>query len=196
MTLKEELKACPGLPFMEDLDGNVYATVKICTQCWMQSNLKVSKYRNGDAIPTGLSDFDWVSTKSGAYAIYDNRNANDGIYGKLYNWYAINDVRGLCSTGWRVPNDAEWTILTDYLGGLSVAGGRMKSVGTTYWNSPNTGATNESGFSVLPGGYRNSGGSFYNISSVAFFWSATESGNNVAGTRSLNYGNGYVSWDQ
>ena len=159
-----------------DIDRNNYPVAKIGNQIWMKENLKVTKYRNGDAIPTGLSAADWRSTNSGAYAIFLNNNGNDAIYGKLYNWYAVTDNRGLCPTGWHVPTDAEWTTLTTYLGGEGVAGGKMKSVGTAYWNNSNIGATNESGFSGLPGGLRNDGDTdYYNIGRVAYFWSATES---------------------
>jgi uncharacterized protein (TIGR02145 family) len=110
----------------------------------------------------------------------------------LYNWYTtLGDT--LCPTGWGVPTDDEWTTLTTYLGGESVAGGKMKSVGTTYWYDPNTGATNESGFSVLPGGYRGYNGSFSSISYNAFFWSATEGDNFFAWLRSLDYDNSIVN---
>jgi len=167
---------CPGISSISDIDGNSYNTLQIGTQCWIKSNLKVSKYGNGDAIPTGLGAADWRSTNTGAYAILLNDNSNDAIYGKLYNWYAVADNRGLCPTGWHVPTDAEWTTLTTYLGGEGVAGGKMKVTGTTYWNIQNTGATNESGFSGLPGGFRNDGDTdYYNIGRGAYFWSATES---------------------
>jgi len=195
---KAALENCPGVPCpppapsftcgtstINDVDGNAYNTVLIGTQCWIQSNLKVSKYRNGDAIPTGLNDATWSSTNNGAYTIYNNDLTNNAIYGKLYNWHAVIDSRGLCPTGWHVPSDGEWTTLTTYLGGESVAGGKMKSTGTTYWDSPNTGATNESGFSVLPGGYRFNVGSFLNIRIHAFFWSATESDSSNAWFRYL-----------
>ncbi len=177
MTLKEESKACPGLPFMEDLDGNVYATVQIGTQCWMQSNLKVSKYRNGDAIPSGLSNAVWRSTTSGAYAIYDNNNANDALYGKLYNWYAVKDVRGLCPTGWHVPTKDEWNILVLNTHLLPQNGGKMKT--TTGWRVPNKGATNESGFTGLPGGVKYSDtrpehdGKFYYLGEQGWWWSSS-----------------------
>ena len=192
---------CIGTQTVKDIDGNIYKTVQIGTQCWLQSNLKVSKYRNGDAIPIGLSDDTWFKTTSGAYAIYDNNNGNDAIYGKLYNRHAVKDVRGLCPTGWHVPSDAGWDILITYLGGVGVAGGKMKSVGTTYWNSPNTGATNESGFSVLPGGYRHFNGSFDGIRTTAFFSCATKSGYDCAWVHVLfnddgnvyRYGNGNLS---
>ncbi|MBU6331934.1 MAG: hypothetical protein KGQ80_05920, partial [Bacteroidetes bacterium] len=153
-----------GFSTVSDVDNNTYATVQIGTQCWTQSNLKVTKYRNGDIIPTGLSNAQWGSTTSGAYAIFNNDPVNDALYGKLYNWYAVTDSRGLCPTGWHVPTDGEWTTLTTFLGGESVAGGAMKSTATQPtpggWNAPNTGATNSSGFTGLPGGYRASGGGF------------------------------------
>jgi len=175
-----------GFSTVSDINNNSYKTVQIGKQCWMQSNLKVSKYRNGAAIPTGLIDGAWANTTSGAYAIIDNVNANDAIYGKLYNWWAVKDGRGICPTGWHVPSDAEWTTLTTYLGGEGVAGGKMKSTGIAYWNSPNEGATNVSGFSVLPGGCRLSDGSFLYIRNAAFFWSATELASNGAYSRTLD----------
>jgi uncharacterized protein (TIGR02145 family) len=174
-----------GTSTVSDINSNTYKTLKIGTQCWMQSNLKVSKYRNGDAIPTGLSDKDWAFAKSGAYAIYDNNNSNNAIYGKLYNMPAMRDSRGLCPIGWHVPSDNEWTILINYLGGEEVAGGKMKSTGTSYWNSPNRGATNKSGFSVLPGGYRDSRGRFEHIKENAVFWSSTEFTEGNVWTRNL-----------
>ena len=142
-----------------DIDGNTYNTVQIGTQVWMSENLKTSRYRNGGSIPYVVGNSDWQALTTGAWSNYNHDAANDPIYGKLYNWYTtLGDT--LCPAGWGVPTDDEWTTLTTYLGGESVAGGKMKSVGTTYWNDPNTGATNESGFSVLPGGYRGTDGSF------------------------------------
>jgi uncharacterized protein (TIGR02145 family) len=185
-----------GTSMVSDVDNNTYATVQIGTQCWTQSNLKVSKYRNGDNIPSGLNDSQWGSTTSGAYAIYNNDAANDALYGKLYNWYAVNDSRGLCPTGWHVPSDAEWTTLTTFLGGANVAGGAMKSTATQPtpggWTAilPNTGATNSSGFTGLPGGDRDSGGGFGNLGFAATWWSSSGSvsGNN-AWFRALNISN-------
>ncbi|MBU6169550.1 MAG: hypothetical protein KGQ86_10960 [Bacteroidetes bacterium] len=156
-----------------DIDGNTYNTVQIGTQVWMSENLKTSRYRNGGSIPYVLGNTDWQALTTGAWSYYNHDEANNAVYGKLYNWYTtLGDT--LCPTGWHVPSDAEWTTLATYLGGESVAGGKMKSIGTVYWNSPNTGATNESGFSVLPGGSRSSDGSFTNFRNYAFFWSATE----------------------
>jgi uncharacterized protein (TIGR02145 family) len=168
-----------------DIDGTVYTSIVINGQEWMQQNLAVTKYRNGDPIPTGLSNTTWQNTTSGAYAIYDNVAANNTTYGKLYNWYAVNDSRGLCPTGWHVPSDAEWTTLETSLGGSSVAGGKMKS--TTGWNSPNTGATNESGFTGLPGGYRGNDGTYNAIGASGFWWSSTEGDSTLAWIRRLGY---------
>jgi uncharacterized protein (TIGR02145 family) len=175
-----------------DIDGTVYTSVVINGQEWMQQNLAVTKYRNGDPIPTGLGNTNWQNTTNGAYAIYNNVAANNTTYGKLYNWYAVNDSRGLCPTGWHVPSDAEWTTLINYLdpnadGGNNgnIAGGKMKS--TTGWNSPNTGATNESGFTGLPGGFRSFNGSYSTIGANGFWWSSTEYDSNFAWTRLLYY---------
>ena len=186
---KAALENCTGVPCVaapsftcgtstiSDFDGNVYETVSIGTQCWTKTNLEVSKYNNGSSIPTGLDNTAWQSTTSGAYAIYNNALANESIYGKLYNWYVVVDSRGLCPTGWHVPIDAEWTTLTDNLGGLSVAGGKMKSTGTTYWFFQSAGTDNSSGFTALPGSNRACFGPFNTVVGVyAFFWSATENG--------------------
>ena len=177
-------------PPITDIDGNNYNTVQIGTQVWMSENLKTSRYRNGGSIPYVVGNTDWQALTTGAWSYYDHDAANDLIYGKLYNWYTtLGDT--LCPTGWSVPTDAEWTILTNYLGGESVAGVKMKSISNAYWNNPNTGATNESGFSALPGGYRNNVGSFGNGS--AFFWSATEYDVSIAWFRGLVYHNDYVN---
>jgi uncharacterized protein (TIGR02145 family) len=182
--------SCVGTPTVTDIDSNTYKTVQIGTQCWMQSNLKVSKYRNGAAIPTGLSDNVWSRTTSGAYAIYDNNNVNDALYGKLYNWYAVKDVRGLCPIGWHVPSEDEWGELKGHLVPL-VAGGKLKSV--IGWNSPNTGATNESGFTGLPGGGRYSSGEFNYLGSVGGWWSSSEASNDFAWNLTLSSNDGYVN---
>ena len=167
---------CPGVSTVTDIDGNVYQGIQIGTQCWTQSNLKVSKYRNGDNIPTGLSNSDWQNTTSGAYSIYNNDPVNDGLYGKLYNHYAVTDTRGLCPTDWHVPSDGEWTTLENHLGGSSVAGGALKSTALQPtpggWNAPNTGATNSTGFTALPGGVRYYYGAFISIANAGYWWSS------------------------
>jgi uncharacterized protein (TIGR02145 family) len=182
---------CPGTPSVTDIDGNLYQTVQIGNQCWTQSNLKVSKYRNGDSIPTGLNNSVWASTTNGAFAIYNNDLVNDGLYGRLYNHYAVTDSRGLCPTGWHVPTDGEWHLLVKYLdpnadtsGGLTsqstTAGGAMKSTTAQPtpggWNLPNSGATNFSGFRAMPGGIRNFDGAFYNVGNFGFWWTSSLSG--------------------
>jgi uncharacterized protein (TIGR02145 family) len=158
-----------------DIDGNTYNTVQIGEQVWMSENLKTSRYRNGGSIPYVVGNSDWQALTTGAWSYYDHDAANNAVYGKLYNWYTtLGDT--LCPAGWGVPTDDEWTTLTTYLGGEGVAGGKMKSIGTSYWNSPNIDATNESGFSALPGGYRNNNGQFYSAlqNMHTFFWSTSE----------------------
>ena len=141
-----------------DIDGNVYHTVTIGTQTWMVENLKTTRYRNGEAIPNITDNASWAALITCAYCDYNNIPSNSITYGKLYNWYAVNDSRNIAPMGWHVSTDAEWTTLTTFLGGTSIAGGKLKENGTIHWNSPNVGATNETGFSALPGGYRlNSG---------------------------------------
>lgn len=160
------------LETVTDIDGNIYETVTIGTQIWMKENLKTTRYNDGTVIPSSLDDVTWANTTSGAYAIYNNNITNDSTYGKLYNWYAVNTGK-LAPTGWHVPTEAEWTTLTTYLGGASVAGDKMKS--TTLW-TPYTGIinTNSSGFTGLPAGYRFSFGSYDLIGSTCYFWSSTE----------------------
>jgi uncharacterized protein (TIGR02145 family) len=161
-----------------DKDRNTYRTVKIGTQVWMGENLTVSYFRNGDAIPEAKTQEDWQ--KAGdegkpAWCYYENDPANGEKYGKLYNWYAVNDPRGLAPEGWHVPSDAEWTKLTEYLGGHKIAGARMKA--TSGWTSNgdrNRNGTNTSGFAALPGGDRNYNGLFYNIGVYGKWWSSTE----------------------
>ncbi|MDG1394950.1 MAG: fibrobacter succinogenes major paralogous domain-containing protein [Flavobacteriales bacterium] len=159
---------------MTDQDGSVYKTVTIGTQIWMAENLRTTKYNDGTSIPNITSNSEWGSTTTGAYCNYNNTNSNDTIatFGRLYNWYAVNTGK-LAPTGWHVPSDAEWGQLTTYLGGESVAGGKLKETGTTHWDSPNTSATNETGFTALPGGYLNSSGAFYTIGDYGYWWSVT-----------------------
>ena len=149
-----------------DIDGNVYNTVTIGDQVWMAENLKVTHYRNGDAI-----NDQWA---------YGDNESNVATYGRLYSWHAVNDSRIIAPEGWHVSSSTEWQTLVDYLGGDGVAGGKMKETGTTHWQNPNTGATNESGFSALPGGYRDGINDIYGgMGGYAYFWSSTESGNHA-----------------
>jgi uncharacterized protein (TIGR02145 family) len=164
-------------------------TIVIGTQHWMKENLDVVTYRNGDVIPQVTDGTAWAALTTGAWCYYNNDVANGAIYGKLYNWYAVNDTRGLAPTGWHIPTDAEWTILTDKLGGTSVAGGKMKSTGITRWTTPNASATNESGFTGLPGGYSDNSGMLSNVG-FGFWWSSTEYGTTDAWSRVLTYDSG------
>jgi len=155
---------------------------------WAQRNLNVTRFRNGDKIINAASDEEWDEAgRNGkpAWCYYENENAKGTLYGKLYNWYAVNDSRGLCPSGWHVPSDLEWTTLTDYLGGESVAGGKMKAT-SSKTSSSNTGEANGYGFSALPGGYRFNVGSFFNVRSYAFFWSSTENYYNLAWYRFID----------
>jgi uncharacterized protein (TIGR02145 family) len=184
---------------MTDQQGNVYKTIVIGSQEWMAENLKTSIYRNGEPIATNLTNTEWentINTQIGAWAFYNNDSLYDCPYGKLYNWYAVADSRHVCPTGWHVPTDGEWTILTDYIGGGSVAGGKMKSTGTHYWFDPNHVATNESGFSGLPGGYRGSDGGFGSVGYLGSWWSSSELDTYIAWLRSLLYFDGlaYQDW--
>jgi uncharacterized protein (TIGR02145 family) len=174
-----------------DGDGNNYPVIQISTgkgapQNWMAENLKTTKYNKGDAIPNVTSNTAWAALSTPAYCWYNNETAYKVTYGALYNWHTIN-TGNLCPTGWRVPTDADWTTLTDYLGGLNIAGGKLKETGTLHWISPNTGATDEIGFTALPGGYRDFDGTFHSVRSLCDWWAASEYDANHAKNRNLNY---------
>ena len=172
------------------LQTQLLPSVTNCGQIWQSTNLDVTTYRDGTPIPQVTDPTAWAGLTTGAWCYYNN-DPESG-YGKLYNWYAVNDPRGLAPTGWHVPTDAEWTTLTTFLGGEAVAGGKMKTPGTMSWLTPNTGATNSSGFSGLPGGFRNSNGPFDLFGSYGLWWSSTEDSTPYAWSRNLNYNNGNV----
>ena len=170
-----------------------YPSVTICSQKWMDKNLDVTTYRNGDTIAYVTNSTAWAALTTGAWCYYNNDPSTNATYGKLYNWYAVNDSRGLAPAGWHVPSDAEWTTIETCLGGSSVAGGAMKVTGTTTWTSPNTGATNSSGFAGLPGGYRYYyDGSFNDVGYYGYWWSSTEYNTTNAWYRYLYYNNGSI----
>jgi uncharacterized protein (TIGR02145 family) len=147
-----------------DIDGNTYSSVFIGNQEWMGENLKTTKYANGSSIPNITSNSAWQTLTGGAWCYWGNSSANNTVYGKLYNWYVASDSQNVCPTNWHVPSQAEAFTMINYLGGISVAGGKIKEIGTTHWKTPNTGATNSSGFTALPGGYRDDwDGGFYTI---------------------------------
>ena len=178
-----------------DIDGNSYKTVYIGTQQWMGENLKTSKYSDGTTIPNVIDVIQWSNPTTGAWAYYNNDAANNTKYGKLYNWYAVSPGnKNVCPTGWHVPTDTEWAVLTDYLGGLSVAGGKMKEVGTTSWVSPNTESTNTSLFAGLPGGKRNLNANyelnFIDIGREGYWWSGADYDTGYAWYRHLGYDGG------
>ncbi|MBM2817049.1 MAG: yiaD [Ignavibacteria bacterium] len=162
-----------------DLSEDVNGEILVCNQIWKSNNLNVDQYQNGDSIPEVRDPFEWAALKTGAWCYYDNNPAMGLKYGKLYNWYAINDPRGLASKGWHVPDDAEWQELIDCLGGDSIAGGKLKSTGTVegttgLWRRPNFEATNESDFSANPGGYRRFDGSFNNFGFWGYWWTSKD----------------------
>lgn len=167
-------------------------SVTIGTQIWMTNNLDVSTYRDGTVIPQVTDPTAWANLTTGAWCYYNNDSANGPIYGKLYNWYAVNDSRGLAPSGYHIPTDTEWTTFTTFLGGTSVAGGKMKESGTTHWISPNTAADNTSGFTGLAGGYRGTSGPFGNVGSNGYWWSSSENDLYAAWFRFLKYDNSLV----
>jgi uncharacterized protein (TIGR02145 family) len=169
----EEFEELRGDKIKFQVRADDHETVKIGTQEWTIKNLDVSTYKNGDIIPEVKDYNEWIKLKTGAWCYYDNDPENGKIYGKLYNWYAVNDPRGLAPEGFHIPSDKEWTILINYLGGDDIAGGKMKEQGTEHWNTPNATATNSSGFSGLPGGYRNSLGPFFDIRDYCMLWTRT-----------------------
>jgi len=185
---------CPtcGQPITDVRDGKIYNTVLIGAQCWMAQNLNIGTKINSS----------WEQTDNQVIEkyCYNDLESNCDIYGGLYQWneamqyVTTAGVQGICPAGWHLPTDAEWTVLTTFLGGESVAGGEMKETGTTHWSSPNTGATNSSGFTALPGGYRNYDGTFGDLTYYAYFWSSSESSSSYAWNRLLYYDSAYVGW--
>jgi len=163
--------------------------IKIGTQTWTSKNLNVTTYRNGDVIPQVQDANAWAKLTTGAWCYYENKTANGTTYGKLYNWFAVNDPRGLAPKGYHIPTDAEWTILTDYLGGDTIAGTKMKS--TSGWDNNGNGS-NTSGFAGLPGGYRSYDGSFNYIGALGNWWSSSENNSSDAWFRYLTSSDGNV----
>ena len=181
-----------------DIDGNVYKTVKIGNQVWMAENLKVTHYRNGKPIPLVTNNAAWNALTTPAYCYYDNDTTNIAIYGCLYNWYAAADSNNICPKGWHIPSDSEWMELATNLGGTRVAGGKMKEAGTKHWTEPNEGATNESGFTALPGGLRGNGGAFWNDDverGRGGWWSSTIEGDATFGW-AVHYNNTRITRGQ
>jgi len=174
-----------------DIDGNVYKTVQIGTQKWMAENLKTTKYRNGDPI---INNQNWQSLTTGAYCWYDNNvTTNKTTYGALYIWYAVADSRNIAPAGWHVATAVAWTTLTTFLQTGNAEGGNLTDTGFIHWSSPNTDATNSSGFTALPGGNRLANGNFYNLGLNGSWWSSGSGDPNGAWNRILSYTNSNVN---
>jgi uncharacterized protein (TIGR02145 family) len=159
-----------------DIDGNVYKIVTINKKIWMAENLKTTKLNDGTSIPNtkpSNSSWDWYHNKTFAYCWYNNESANKEVYGALYNWYTISTAK-LCPKGWHVPNEDELEALVTYIGGYAGTAGKLRETGITHWNSPNSDATNETGFTALPAGFTTNG-YFFGFGDKTIIWSSTES---------------------
>ena len=169
-----EIKTSLGWILLSASSADALPTIQIGTQQWMSKNLDVAFYKNGDPIPLVTDPTAWVGLTTGAWCYYNNDSTQGTTYGKLYNWYAVNDARGLAPAGWHIPSDAEWDVLSTTLGGAAVSGGKMKEAGTTHWTSPNTGGNNNSGWAGLPSGKRDGySASFSNSGLFGYWWSST-----------------------
>ena len=173
-----------------DNNNNTYRTVTIGNQIWMQDNLNIANYRNGDIIRQAKTNEEWNDAGAngeGVWCYYNNDPANGKIYGKLYNWYAVHDPRGLAPAGWHIPTDKEWNKVTSELGGDIIAGGKMKFNDISQWKSPNIGSNNSSNFSAVPGGLRGIDGNFSFIGESAYFWTSSEYSPTTAFYRVMNH---------
>ena len=180
-------------PQIFDIDGNAYDTIHIGTQVWLKQNLNTSRYNNGTAIPNVTDNATWGSLSTGARCYYNNDSVTySSTYGALYNYHTVN-TGNLCPTGWHVPTNSEWTTLITYLGGESIAGGKLKEAGLAHWQSPNANATNETGFTALPCGNRfYDPGTYFNIGEYGYWWCSAETGTVSALYMGMNYNSGYV----
>jgi uncharacterized protein (TIGR02145 family) len=179
---------------VDECPNCVAQDVIIGTQTWAKCNLDVITYSDGAPIPQVTDPNDWLALTTGAWCYYENNIDNNITYGKLYNWFAVNDPRGLAPIGYSVPSGAEWDILINYLGGSSVAGGKLKEEGLCHWLTPNTDATNESNFTALPGGFRNAyTGDYFNDGINGQFWTSTPESIDSAFARNMVYLFGWVN---
>lgn len=178
---------------VKDIDGNLYHVVTIGTQKWMVENLMVTKYRNGDVILNIIDNTAWSELEQGAYSWYNQDEAlYKDVYGALYNWHAVTDARNIAPEGWHVATDEDWTILTNFLGGDGVAGDKLKEVGTEHWDDPNASATNEAGFTALPGGNRGYNGLFVAMGEYGNWWTADENSATNATNRTIYFNQSVV----
>ncbi|NMC41643.1 MAG: hypothetical protein GYA43_10835 [Bacteroidales bacterium] len=162
-----------------DVEGNTYKTFSIGGKVWMAESLRTTKFRDGSSIPLVAAGNAWSLTTTAAYNNVNNSSDNAPVYGRLYNWYAVTDSRNLCPEGWHVPSNDEYINLITALGGASVAGGKMKETGTDHWNEPNSGASNQSGFTGRGAGYISYAGVFKDFKYITGFWTSTQ---NTSGT--------------
>jgi len=169
----EENTTAQNLEAVVDQDGNNYKTITIGNQIWMIENLRTTKYNDGTIIPLVTDNRAWRISSTPAYCWYNNDTIYKNLYGALYNGYAVNTNK-LCPKGWHISTNAEWTTLIQILGGKNIAGGKLKESGTTHWKEPNSGATNESGFTALPGGTRYNNGLFFSMGYIGYWWTFTE----------------------
>ena len=176
-----------------DIDGNIYHSIKIGEQTWMVENLRTTHYRNGDLIPNETDNRKWSTLTTGAYCDYENNNSNSNEYGKLYNWYAVNDNRNIAPEGWHIPSDDEWTKLTDFLGGEIVAAKKLKDIN---WKSQDISTINKKEFSALPGGYRGNNGDFNYLNIAGSWWTASKANDYSACCRHMDYASTSVNSSQ
>ena len=187
----------PGNGVM-DIDGNSYTSIIIGTQEWTVENLTVTRYKNNDAIGNITDNTAWSNATTGGWCYYNNDVTNSPTYGKLYNWFAVSDPRGLAPTGWHIPSEIEWQTLITYLGGDSLAGGKMKEKGLAHWTQTDSTVTNSSCYDGLPGGERN-----YNINTPFFqlgdygnWWTSSTAPNNEAWEFNLIMSNSFIDQAQ
>jgi len=180
----------PALTFetIQDIDGNSYKTIKIGTQTWMAENLKTTKFSDGTSIPSTSDPLTDISNESAPIYqwSYNNNKELSKNAGLLYTWYAASSLKGVCPTNWHVPREDEWLKMTSYLGGLDNVGYKLKELGSTHWSIANKEVTNETGFTALPAGYRNSNGTFDLINITGYWWTSTQTGAENANHRNLN----------
>jgi uncharacterized protein (TIGR02145 family) len=178
---KDDIIFNPDLTYgsLADIDGNIYKTITIGSQTWMAENLKTTRFKDGTSIPFVQNTDDWNNLLTPGYCWYNNDSAYKKNYGALYNWYAVNEGK-IAPSGWHVAKDSEWLTLLNYLGGNYIAGGKLREIGKTHWGSVGSPASNESGFTALPGGLRYANGLYTLISSDGFWWSTTAQSNDFA----------------
>lgn len=181
---------------LTDVEGNLYKTITIGTQVWMAENLRVTKFRNNDPIAHITSAAEWKNLSTPGYCFYENTESIEKqvTNGGLYNWFAVSDSRSIAPEGWHVATDADWKTLTTFLGGESIAGGKLKESGITHWRNPNQAATNSSGFTALPAGRREyTDGSFINSGFNTFWWTSSAYNPDYSWYRQVNYDGAYVN---